>query len=322
MQAQEGHIFTLPSRILLATDLSDLKQILPVAIDYALKSKSALKLVHVLPDFNAPDSQPVLADGDTIRQHAEKTLEEAAAKVREAGLKCSWTVCNGQVDHTIMQIAQEWKADRVVVGTFGPQKLHQELLGSVAEAILREADVPVLAVGPTFRSDRKEPAKKIRVLLATALNRESIATTESVVRFAKSHRAELTMLHVIPEIAKGHPSALRVRAYAESKFHEILSGIPEEKPPYYLHGGKRPGSPGDSSGCKSGALRPNTPRWCLRIFLSQRHYAWNRLWCYLRCALSRACTQARALSKFKQTASGIADILAARGWENQSCFVT
>ncbi len=231
MSAQVGQACTLPSRILLATDLTDLKQILPVAIDYALKWKAALRLVHVLPGVNMPDTDPRLpvhANGETGRERAEKILEEAAKKGREAGAKCTWIVCSGQVAHTILRMVQEWRADRVVVGSHGFQKFHQELLGSVSEALLYEADVPVLAVGPAVEHNGRHLSKKSRILLATALDRESFAVAESVARLARIDQAELTMLHIIPEIAKAHPSALRVRAYAEHKFQEILSSVSTE----------------------------------------------------------------------------------------------
>jgi hypothetical protein len=40
------------------------------------------------------------------------------------------------------------------------------------------------------------------------------------------------MLHVMPEVAKAHPSSVRACAYAERMFQEILAGIgPEEHRP-------------------------------------------------------------------------------------------
>jgi nucleotide-binding universal stress UspA family protein len=128
-------------------------------------------------------------------------------------------------------MVQEWKADRVVVGSHGPRKFRQELLGSVAESIFREVNIPVLAIGPTVQPSSRQLSERRRILLAIALDRQSRAISESVVRFARIHHADLTMLHVIPEIAEAHPSALRIRAYAESRFQQILSGINGEMLP-------------------------------------------------------------------------------------------
>ena len=232
MPAQPGRIYNLPSRILLATDLTDLKQILPEGIDYALRCKAALKLIHVVPDVSTPDSglDRVLSDdGETARQRAERTLEEASKKAKDAGVASTWIVRNGPVTPMIVQVVQEWKADRVVVGSHGPRKFQLELLGSVAESIFRELEIPVLAIGPAVHRSRELP-KQRRILLATALDRKSRAISESVVRFARIHHADLTMLHVIPEVAEAHPSAIRIRAYAENRFQEILSNIGGDSP--------------------------------------------------------------------------------------------
>lgn len=233
MPAQPGRIYNLPSRILLATDLTDLKQILPEGIDYALRCKASLKLIHILPEITTPDPglPQVLPDaGETARQCAERTLEEASKTAKDAGVKSTWILRSGPVTPTIVQVVQEWRADRVVVGSHGPRKFQQELLGSVAESIFREVDIPVLAIGPAVHYGR-QPPKKRRILLATALDRQSLAIAESVVRFARIHHADLTMLHVIPEVAEAHPSALRIRSYAENRFQEILSNMSRDYPP-------------------------------------------------------------------------------------------
>ncbi len=127
-------------------------------------------------------------------------------------------------------MVKHWKADRVIVGTHGIQKFQQELLGSVVEPILREVDVPVFAVGPAARYAGKFRSAKTRILLATELDRESRSIANSVLEFASIYHAELTMLHVIPNVPEAHPSVTRVHAYAEHIFQEILSGLSVDEP--------------------------------------------------------------------------------------------
>lgn len=226
--ASIAHICTLPLRILFATDLTDLERILPIAIDYTLKCKAALKLVHVLPDATMSGMDaglPISRDGDALARHAATILDNAVKKATEAGLDCTWDVRIGQVANSIRQMVQHWKADRLIVGTHGAQKFQQELLGSVAESILREVDVPVFAVGPAARYVGQLRATKTRILLATELDRESRSIVDSVLEFARIHRADLTMLHVIPRITEAHPAMLRVQAYTEYIFQETLSSL-------------------------------------------------------------------------------------------------
>lgn len=233
MLSQAGHICFLPARVLLATDLTDLKQILPVAMEYVLKYRAELKLIHVLPDIRTPDADPYLlapADREAAQHDPEAILNDAVKTATKAGVKCSWLTRTGQVADTIRQVVQEWNPDRVIVGSHGAQKFQQKVLGSVAESIFREIEVPVFAIGPGPLRGKWPSAKRPHILFATALDRESRAVSESVLECARIHQADLTMLHVIPDVAKAHPSAVRVRAYAERMFEEILAGASAESP--------------------------------------------------------------------------------------------
>ncbi len=229
--SKTANICTPPSRVLLATDLADLKHILPVAIAHALKCKAELKLVHVLPDVNTPDVDPTLlvfADPEVVRHYAETVLKNAAREARSAGVNCGWIARPGHVVPTIREIVKEWNPDRILVGSQGPQKFQLGILGSVAEAIFREIDVPVLAIGPEFQHNPHSASQKARILFATALDRASRTITRSVVEFAKAHDANLTLLHVMPVVTKAHPSTSRARVYAEQMFQEIVAEIGEK----------------------------------------------------------------------------------------------
>ena len=58
----------------------------------------------------------------------------------------------GAAAEEIVAAARLWEADLIVMGSRGRGKLAQLLLGSTAEAVIRGASCPVLAVG-------HEPAK-------------------------------------------------------------------------------------------------------------------------------------------------------------------
>lgn len=62
----------------------------------------------------------------------------------------------GAVAETVIAAAQDWGADLIVLGTHGRRGLAHLVLGSVAEAVVRGATVPVLtvrAVQATARED-------------------------------------------------------------------------------------------------------------------------------------------------------------------------
>jgi nucleotide-binding universal stress UspA family protein len=54
---------------------------------------------------------------------------------------CAWLTFN-----TIAQLARDWNADLLVVGTHGRRGVSRLLLGSVAEGMVRVAPCPLLLV--------------------------------------------------------------------------------------------------------------------------------------------------------------------------------
>jgi nucleotide-binding universal stress UspA family protein len=52
----------------------------------------------------------------------------------------------GKPVHEILAVAKEWPADVIVVGCHGRHGISRILLGSVAEAVMRHADCPVLVI--------------------------------------------------------------------------------------------------------------------------------------------------------------------------------
>jgi nucleotide-binding universal stress UspA family protein len=79
----------------------------------------------------------------------EKALGWAAAHAQRAGVTArTWRVAlDGRaIGATIVREADRWGADLLVVGRHNRRGLNRLLLGSVAEAVVRAAQVPVLLV--------------------------------------------------------------------------------------------------------------------------------------------------------------------------------
>ena len=83
---------------------------------------------------------------DAQRKWAEETLEARAADLSQSGTKASWRVQVGVPFEEIVKIAEEERADMIVMGTHGRGGLNRMLLGSVAERVIRLAPCPVLTV--------------------------------------------------------------------------------------------------------------------------------------------------------------------------------
>lgn len=81
-----------------------------------------------------------------VQGTAKERLEIRAKKLRAEGFTVSCESCIGDVAPSILKQAKESRADAIVMGTHGRKGLTHLLLGSVAEKVIREADVPVLTV--------------------------------------------------------------------------------------------------------------------------------------------------------------------------------
>ncbi len=116
-----------------------------VACSLARDYGARLVLVHVTP--NAVLSGE-LAAVPPRPPEVWQTLREELANLRapDAGVKVEHHLKEGDPATEILRLAQETKADVIVMGTRGRTGLGRVLMGSVAEQILRKAPCLVLTV--------------------------------------------------------------------------------------------------------------------------------------------------------------------------------
>ena len=88
--------------------------------------------------------QVVLLEDD--RKQASECAASAAELLRRAGFEVETLVAENEVRTAILDIASEWHADLIVVGSHGRKGLSKFLLGSVAESVARHAKCSVWIV--------------------------------------------------------------------------------------------------------------------------------------------------------------------------------
>jgi nucleotide-binding universal stress UspA family protein len=84
-----------------------------------------------------------------MRQAAEKLLDDAVAKAKEAGLDPYRIVVesdNKRVAEMIVDAAKQWDADLIVIGTHGRRGFERMVMGSVAENLVRIATTSLFLV--------------------------------------------------------------------------------------------------------------------------------------------------------------------------------
>lgn len=135
-------------RILVPTDFGEPAQhALDVAIELATRFEASILLLHVYPVV-----VPVAYDDafawplDEIEKAARKTLDArlASAKARHPG--CEAILKAGTAGVEIVSVANQCKADLIVMGTHGRRGVSRLMLGSVAERVVRTSPIPVLTV--------------------------------------------------------------------------------------------------------------------------------------------------------------------------------
>jgi nucleotide-binding universal stress UspA family protein len=82
---------------------------------------------------------------EQIKQ-AKDTTERTAQVLRAAGFKVNVRVVENEIRTAILDVAVEWQADLIVLGSHGKKGLRKFLLGSVAEYVARHASCSVLIV--------------------------------------------------------------------------------------------------------------------------------------------------------------------------------
>jgi len=123
------------------------------ALRLADRRGSRLRLLHVLDMvrvlgtlMRARNSRELVAG---LERKGERVLRAARALAAKHGVKAepaTVTTPDERAALAILDEARRWRADLIVMGTHGRRGLSRALLGSDAEAVLRESTVPVLLV--------------------------------------------------------------------------------------------------------------------------------------------------------------------------------
>lgn len=104
-------------------------------------------LLHtVIPRMEPAYTAEMVARLEDERKQADETAARAADLLRRAGFQVDMRVVENEVRTAILDIAAEWHADLIVVGSHGRRGVNKFLLGSVADSITRHAKCSVWIV--------------------------------------------------------------------------------------------------------------------------------------------------------------------------------
>ena len=189
-----------PSTILFASEIPANQKAFAFAIAQAKEFGANLILFHAYDTLVVAASETSgirYYDYAAAARTEKHQLEPMADQVREAGVRCEVVVRPGLAEDEILAFAREREIDRIVMGTHSPGPIGKLLVGSVAEAVLRTAKIPVFIVGPDVVDGTYRNFATRSILCAVSLHEASAIVATFAAELALRHNARLILQHVI-----------------------------------------------------------------------------------------------------------------------------
>jgi nucleotide-binding universal stress UspA family protein len=122
---------------------------LALALQVARESGGTVRLLHDLDELMLLSGAEGLDLLKVMNEQGNELLGRASKAAKDAGVPTEVRLVQApgrRLGEVVAEDANEWKADLIVVGTYGRRGISRMVLGSGAEQIVRLAPVPVLTV--------------------------------------------------------------------------------------------------------------------------------------------------------------------------------
>jgi nucleotide-binding universal stress UspA family protein len=186
-------------RIVLAVDLSSLSEV--VVNDVAARPWPRGTIVHVV---HVVDSLAFVTATSRARRaiwaeedRALVLANSVAERLQLRGLETTTQVVEGYPGTAIVDCAEQWNADFVVVGSHGHSGIMEFLVGSTAKCVLQNApcSVEIVRASGAVGADFERAAMKI--ILATDGSEYSIAAAQSIAERPWPPRSQIKIVGVV-----------------------------------------------------------------------------------------------------------------------------
>lgn len=192
-------------RILVPTDLSAPSH---KALDYArvlaAQAHASIHLLYVVeptPFLSSLNDLPIMLSEEDVTAQWKRSLARLAEEHSTAEMSVTSEVRNGKAADEIVRLAEESKADMVVISTHGSTGLKHVLLGSTAEKVVRHSAAPVMVVREKAASlsenENAVPQRFGKIVVPTDFSARSEEVLRYASRFAALFGSELIVLHCV-----------------------------------------------------------------------------------------------------------------------------
>jgi nucleotide-binding universal stress UspA family protein len=183
--------------IVFPTDFSNnANRALEYAVEIAALSGATLHLLHIYTPIVSKDNvySSLITDevADAKREAVEKLTIITDTIAKEFPVVSFKThVCVGETVDEILKASLEHKAELIIMGTLGANKLSKMIFGSNTASIIEKSECPVLAVPSncTYR-----PPK--RILFATNFSYKDLEGLKKLASIAQAFNSEIILGHV------------------------------------------------------------------------------------------------------------------------------
>jgi nucleotide-binding universal stress UspA family protein len=183
--------------IVVATDLNGQSE---AALEYARKLAGGygarIVLAHGVDpvDYAAVDAVPgrVLKG---LTDEARSALERLSGDLLREGIHSHSEIRQGAVAAMLVDVARQYEAGMIVIGTKGMQGAGPVIVGAIAEQLVRLAPCPVLAVAADWNAGEYRPTPGGPVLLAMERNEATAAAVAMAYSLAETFHRTLLVVH-------------------------------------------------------------------------------------------------------------------------------
>lgn len=206
-------------KILVPTDFSkESEYALKVAAKLAKTYGSEIYLVHLL-DLPIQEVDPLSSPSELpaamfFMELANKKLEALMTRDYLKGLKLHVTIKPGNPFNGIMSVCKKNKISIVIMGSHGSTGIREVFIGSIAEKVVRNSDIPVMVVKKEHDNFNVK-----QIVFASDFKKESKHTYKQAIEIAKLFKAKIYLLMV------NTPNNFKTTAEANKRIQEFVKGI-------------------------------------------------------------------------------------------------
>ncbi len=139
-------------KVLVAVDLSGATaRVIQVTERISKAMAGEVRVLHVAeaePDFVGYDAGPEVVRDQVAKEYRDehRGVQAHAESLRQAGIEASALLIRGAIIETILNEAQRFEADLLIVGSHGFGAMYDLLVGSSSRGVLKRSEIPVLVV--------------------------------------------------------------------------------------------------------------------------------------------------------------------------------